>query len=241
MSPPPAQHVIMPCPDCGQRMAVQADAADGDVLTCPHCSREFAVRYRAETIPARDTVDDALRGASRSAAATAADLPERPVSLSEQLPAKTGPEQDVLTLKPSLIRSNPAAYLGLWALVIAGCTLTVLALMRNVGPYIWLPCVVLFAAGALPLLVWKLRTMHSYVRITNKRIIDSDGFFRKTTSEILHRDIRNVRVEQSLLERITNSGTLSIYTSSDEVPEVHMAHVPRPDKVREVIDTYRNL
>jgi DNA-directed RNA polymerase subunit RPC12/RpoP len=234
-----AQHVITPCPTCQRRIAVAADTANGQTLTCPHCQAEFMIRHRVTTAPVgaaagTDALDDTLR----EAAAPAAKVDTGDVA---SLPPKDGPEQEVMMLRPSLLRSNPAVYLGLWLVMAVGALLAIKALRVATGSLMWLPGTLLFAAGAVPMLAWKLRTMHSWVRITSKRIIDSDGFFRKTTSEILHRDIRNVRIEQSLLERITNTGTLSIYTSSDEVPEVHMAHVPRPNKVREAIDAYRNL
>lgn len=241
MSAPPAQHVITPCPTCQRRIAVAADTADGQTLTCPHCQAEFMIRHRVTTAtlpPADAAAADTLDATLREAAKPATKVDAGDVS---SLPPKDGPEQEVMMLRPSLLRSNPALYLGLWLVMAVGAFLAIKALRVATGSLMWLPGILLFGAGAVPMLVWKLRTMHSWVRITNKRIIDSDGFFRKTTSEILHRDIRNVRIEQSLLERVTNTGTLSIYTSSDEVPEVHMEHVPKPDKVREAIDAYRNL
>ncbi len=244
-----AQHVITPCPTCQRRIAVAADTADGQTLTCPHCQAEFMIRHRQAPTSApasrpapSETSDQALDRALESAATPAAKVDVTiDAASSHKLPPKDGPEQEVMTLRPSLIRSNPAVYIGLVVVMAVGALLAINALRIATGRLMWLPGMLLFVAGAVPMIVWKLRTMHSWVRITNKRIIDSDGFFRKTTSEILHRDIRNVRVEQSLLERITNTGTLSIYTSSDEVPEVHMEHVPKPNKVREAIDTYRNL
>ena len=227
------QHVIMPCPTCGKRIAVDAQPAEGETFTCPHCEDEFAVRYRGRTSDATDARDE------RDERPAKTPQPQTQKPSTPALPDKNGPEQEIMTLRPALFRSSPLAYAGLWLAVLGGIGFAGLAIFKWGGSYLWLPGAVVATAGAVSLGVWKLRTMHSWVRITSKRIIDSDGFFRKTTSEILHRDIRNVRVEQSLLERITNAGTLSIYTSSDEVPEVHMDHVPRPDKVRAVIDSYR--
>jgi Bacterial PH domain len=190
------------------------------------------IRHRVREAEPRADLDGALDRAGK---------PADKVDVPADLPPRDGKEQDVMTLRASLFRSNPAAYVGLWIVMLGGAYIAALALRRATGSLMWLPGVLLLAAGVVPMVVWKLRTMHSWVRITNKRIIDSDGFFRKTTSEILHRDIRNVRVEQTLLQRITRTGTLSIFTSSDEVPEVHMEHVPRPDRVRTVIDGYRDM
>jgi uncharacterized membrane protein YdbT with pleckstrin-like domain len=84
-----------------------------------------------------------------------------------------------------------------------------------------------------------LRTKSSELRITNKRIIDRDGLLTRHISEVLHKDIKSVRIRQTLWQRARGIGEIAISTDGDEGPEVYMACVTEPKKVQKIIDHYR--
>jgi apolipoprotein N-acyltransferase len=186
-------------------------ARPGDVFECPSCAREFSP-------------------------------PDHVAPATATKPATPAPECEILVLRPSMLRGNPLAFLGLWACVALGLAGAAwVGLLRDRASPAW---IVLAAGAALALaalLAWKLRTLSSEIRVTSKRLIDRDGLFRQRTSEVLHRDVRNIRVEQTLWERIRGIGTLAIYTASDDEPEVSMTGVPHPHRVRKVIDMYRPM
>lgn len=87
----------------------------------------------------------------------------------------------------------------------------------------------------------KLKSLNAKIRVTSKRIVDTDGFLNRRVSEVLHRDIRNVRVEQTFSQRIWRVGAIAVYTGGEEAPEIYMENVPDPHHVREVIDVYRPM
>jgi hypothetical protein len=81
------------------------------------------IRHRVTTAPVppaagTDTLDDTLR----EAAAPVAKVDAGDVA---SLPPKDGPEREVMTLRPSLIRSNPAVYLGLVLVMAVGALLAI--------------------------------------------------------------------------------------------------------------------
>jgi hypothetical protein len=212
--------MVIACPGCAARVAVDAFPEPGEQYACPHCDATFAARYQAG-----EHHEQAFGEAS-----------------SQALPARDDQsEQEVLMLRPSLWRWNPLAFAGLWCSIIGGSALAIKLLIAGWSAPVWVAVLVVVVAAAVVLGWWKISTMGTYVRVTSKRLIDCDGFLRRRTSEILHRDIKNVRVEQTLWQRLMDVGTLSIYTNSDEAPEVHMEHVPGPGKVRAIIDGYRSL
>jgi uncharacterized membrane protein YdbT with pleckstrin-like domain len=72
-------------------------------------------------------------------------------------------------------------------------------------------------------------------------VIDREGLLSKVTSEVLHSDIRNVQIQQTLMQRIMGVGTLTISCSAENEDEVRMENVTKPDEVARVIDLYRPL
>lgn len=107
--------------------------------------------------------------------------------------------------------------------------------------FAWIPCAV-GGLAAISVPVWmKLKSLNAKIRVTSKRIVDTDGFLNRRVSEVLHRDIRNVRVEQTFSQRIWRVGAIAVYTGGEEAPEIYMENVPDPHHVREVIDLYRPM
>lgn len=207
----PAETRRARCPHCATAMLLDRPAP-GDVFECPRCSREFGLD------------DSGARGPARPA------------------PSPSAPECEVLVLRPSMLRGNPFAFLGLWACVLLGAGGAAwVGLVRDQHSPAWIVLALGGIAAIATLLAWKIRVLSSEIRVTSKRLIDRDGLIHQRTSEVLHRDVRNIRVEQTLWERIRGIGTLAIYTASDDEPEVCMTGVPHPHRVRKVIDMYRPM
>lgn len=149
---------------------------------------------------------------------------------------------DILTLYPSLLCSRPLLWLGLGVGSLLGLVLGIVVLASKSAPReVGVALIVAGVCAGVLLAVWRPLLSGSQIRVTNKRLIDRDGVVHRHVSEVLHKDVKNIRVEQTIWQRLCGAGSLAIYTSGSTEPEVFMDNVPSPHKVREIIDTYRPL
>jgi uncharacterized membrane protein YdbT with pleckstrin-like domain len=143
-----------------------------------------------------------------------------------------------------MFRAHPFWYSLMVLLFVGGLVAAVMgAPLATVGGP--LPGLAITGVAALWWLVW-WAAPHRWVKliITTKRTIRQEGIVVRRTSEVLHNHIRNVKIEQTFLNRLLGVGRLSIDAAggSDEEPiEIEMRHVPRPYQVKELIDRYREL
>ena len=93
-----------------------------------------------------------------------------------------------------------------------------------------------FGLGLLILLWWFLQTKASKLSVTENEIHYEKGLLNKEHSEISISSIRSVKVKQSFFNRIFAVGSIEIYTAGDS-PEVVVAGLPDPNRVREIIKT----
>lgn len=209
--------VVIKCERCENPIEIAAPTL-GQKVTCPKCGDLNVVR----TLEA--------------AASPAAKTPDRAVAAG--YPPIDGPEVPVLQLRPAMFRARPFIFTLLVLAVLGGIT-------GSIVFFAVLPLAIAFGVlaliGVVSLISWRIKTLGEGLRITTKRIIDSEGLFSKATSEVLHKDIRNIQVRQTFLQRVLGVGSVTISTAAENEDEVSMDDVPRPDKVREVIDLYRRL
>jgi uncharacterized membrane protein YdbT with pleckstrin-like domain len=125
-------------------------------------------------------------------------------------------EEILLELNPAMFRNNPLGFI-LSALLI--------------------PVVV----GAVILGIWWLNTKAATLTVSNKRSIQRTGLISKQTSEVLHRDVRNIEITQSVFQRLFGVGTIGIASAGQAGVEIRFAGVRDPDGVKAMIDRYRDL
>ena len=125
-------------------------------------------------------------------------------------------EEILLELNPAMFRNNPLGFL-----------LSVLLV----------PVVV----GAVILGIWWLNTKAATLTVSNKRSIQRTGLISKQTSEVLHRDVRNIEITQSVFQRLFGVGTIGIASAGQAGVEIRFAGVRDPDGVKALIDRYRDL
>ncbi|MEN1704735.1 MAG: PH domain-containing protein [Planctomycetota bacterium] len=155
-------------------------------------------------------------------------------------PPDSGPEQDVISIREAMVTAAPLRFVILCAMVLAAVVGGIwLAIDKRTILAALVGVVGLVVVGYL--LTWKVLTYANSLKITNKRTIHRRGLFDKSTSEVLHDNIRNVQIDQKLWERIFNVGSLGISSAGQDEIEVQMTKVPRPEKVRRIIDLYRPL
>lgn len=156
------------------------------------------------------------------------------------LPPDSGPERDVTRIRQAMLRRAPLRFLLLNLGVLASLVGGIWLLTRD-RPY-WAATVgVIGLACLIALIAWKVLTLATRLRVTNKRTVMTTGLLSKQTTEVLHDNIRNVKIDQSFWERVWNVGRISIASSGTDDEEVIMRGVPRPHDLARTIDLYRPL
>ena len=124
-------------------------------------------------------------------------------------------EVEICRVHPSMWRSNPLlfiAYLGL---------------------------ILLFGIGLIFLLVWWIKSKNTTLIVTDKRTILQQGLLSRYTNEVMHAHIRNIQVQQSMMERFFNTGTIKIASAGTGDIEITVSGIPAPNRIKAVIDHYR--
>lgn len=154
-------------------------------------------------------------------------------------PPDHGPEQRVLFTNPAMFKARPLAFVSV-ALFTLACAAGVIYGLAQGRTLITAPAGILLAVAAVVLLVWKVQQKSRSLEITNKRTVASVGLFSKSTSEVLHDNIRSVKIDQTFWERVWNIGTIKLSSSADGV-EVTAEKMKDPENLRKIIDLYRPL
>jgi uncharacterized membrane protein YdbT with pleckstrin-like domain len=125
-------------------------------------------------------------------------------------------EETLLELNPSMFRNHPLAFLLSVLLVAAGVGLVILG-------------------------IWWLNTKAATLTVTNKRTIQRTGLISKKTTEVLHRDVRNIEIDQSISQRVFGVGSIGIASAGQAGIEIQFSGLRDPDGVKALIDRYRDL
>jgi DNA-directed RNA polymerase subunit RPC12/RpoP len=217
--------ISKPCDRCDRMIEVDDDKA-GTKVECPHCGD-------TNIMPGKPAGDDAPAAGPTSR--------RRPEDLG--LPPDSGPEKQVMLVRPALMRSRPVSFI---AATLLGATGLVLASINLISPTTvkpWMAIIAVLALiGAFGLIIWWwVQTLSAALEITNKRTVAKRGLLSRSTSEVVHDNIRNVQVDQSFWERIWKVGSIGISSSGQDGIEIQMRKIPNPQKLRETIDLYRPL
>lgn len=79
-----------------------------------------------------------------------------------------------------------------------------------------------------------LKISNEYI-FTDKRIIIKKGWLSTKTVSARHSRITDVKVNQSLIERILGVGTISINTAGGEGYEIALSHVSKPYELKKIL------
>lgn len=217
------------CDNCEKAFQVE-DQMAGQKVRCPSCGDvnviASGVPVATQVVPPRTTASTAAPGADRAAAMG--------------LPAANGPEQEVMIVRPAMFRARPFTYLALLILLLGGLGGVGYGLSQGMPPW----AIGGIAASVLAVAAfawWRLVKKNTRLRITTKRCVETVGVFSKSSSEILHKDIRNFTVSQSFWERLCGVGTIGISSAAEDETEIVMSDVARPWDVHKTIDAYRQM
>jgi membrane protein YdbS with pleckstrin-like domain len=93
------------------------------------------------------------------------------------------------------------------------------------------------ALGALPLLLVWIRVKSCSYRLTNERLFIRRGWLAKHVNELELYRVKDVVVDQGVLQRLLGYGTITVLADDDTTPEVHLVKISNPTKVKEMIRT----
>lgn len=211
------------CANCRRELEVE-DTLAGQRVKCPHCGNVEVVAATARAAPGASAFHD------RAAAMG--------------LPPDSGPEVEVRRVHPVLFRSRPVGSAGVAALLLGGLTLAVIAYTSSAFSGMrWTAYVGLLSCliGLGWVAWWKLDSISTLVVITNKRTTVRRGLLSRKTSELLHDQVKDIRVDQTFGQRLLRTGTLGLDGSGTDAVELSVEHLPDPVGLRNVIDAYRNI
>ena len=126
------------------------------------------------------------------------------------------PEQTLIEVHPAMFRNNPIGF---------------------IVSVILIPVVL----GIIILFVWWLQTRAETLIITNKRTVQRRGIISKRTSEVLHRDIRNIQISQGAFQRIFGTGDIGISSAGQSGIEILFQGVRDPGKLHKLVDQHRDI
>jgi len=210
------------CDKCERPLKVGEQWA-GQKYECEHCGDVNRVPNPHRAEPG----EDAERG----------DHPE-----AAGLPPDSGEERRVVFVRPVMMRARPILFLGLSVALLGGLAGVVWFGLAGKSPaWVLWPSALVAIVAIVGFVWWKLQTLSRGLDVTNKRATVIYGLFSKSTSEVLHDNIRNIQIYQSFWQRIWRVGAIGISSAGQDGVEVYIRDIPDPHDLRKTIDLYRPL
>jgi len=221
------------CPHCNRSLEVREELV-GQTMRCPSCRGAIEVRASSaeealgpggkgtKACPfCGEEVLAAARKCKHCGEIIDEDLrrqmsgPGRASQIAGQLagPAPVG-ERTEYASHPAMFRSHPFGFI-----------LTLLL------------CVVV--VGLAILLIWWLRTLGTTLTVTNKKTVLRKGLLARQISEVFHRDVRNIQVNQTMVQRLFGVGSVGISSAGQSGIEIVAEGVPNPMEVKRIVERYR--
>ncbi len=152
-----------------------------------------------------------------------------------------GPEVRVLLVRRCWFRSRVFKFSLIVLLIITGL-IGLVWMLINDKSYFWIALFLPMLFGGVSVLCWWLfDRLGTSLEITTKRTIMHRGIFSKSSSEVVHDNIRNIQVEQSFFQRLFSVGKIGISSSGQDGLELEVNHLKDPNNLRKIIDLYRPL
>lgn len=139
---------------------------------------------------------------------------------------------------PSMFRNHPLWFIGLIVLCLAGFALPFLPIETK-GMTKLMEIVIPMLIGLTMFFFWWLKCKATTMTVTTERTSCRRGILSKSVTEVWHKDIRNVQLNQTLLQRILNVGKIGISSAGQSEIEISVSGIPHPDKVKRLIDEHR--
>lgn len=249
-----------PCDHCSKPLRID-DALAGKKAVCPYCRAVIAVPPMAaasdEPFVPEAQPDDGSPDAADDAAVPAAPAKRRRSNAAASDPAADGAstknaadaesssddgseEHDILIVHPAWFVSRPGHAAIAVLAVLAGLAFGIGGLATG-NPFSSAIGGGVFLLGVGFLGYWYVHSRCMVITVTSKQLIVAQGLFTRDTLNVPLREIQDIRLTQSLHERLLGTGRLSISNSSQSDDEVELEHIPNPQALKKAIDMARKL
>lgn len=212
--------LVYQCPHCKASHEID-ESLVGDHIDCRKCGRPFEV-----SMP----VAQPIEGAEGSEASYHVSAGQGDV------------EDEILNVHPAVFRQAPFYFLGLVLVAIAGLAGILLGtVLQGVlgagvpGAVLWIGGTILFVAALGYLGIWWLQSRFTTLTITDRRSLLEHGLISRATSEVGHEDVRNIQIEQGLLDQLLGVGTIAISSAGQDTLEIVVKGVPDPESIAAII------
>lgn len=114
------------------------------------------------------------------------------------------------------------------------------SMFRN-RPILFCICVLLclVVVGLVILLIWWIIDLGTTLTVTDRRSTLRHGIFSKRITEIWHKDVRNVVVHQTFMQRIFGVGSIGVSSAGGPGLEIQVHGMAMPYDVKKIIDAGR--
>lgn len=203
---------------------------------CPHC-REVGVGDESsygQQVKCRKCQATILvpQAPGRTEPSTAR-LIQGPAVAACPVPGEGNQETEIFTLSPVARAFSGQILLGV-ILVGLGAGLALRA--HDPSWPRWVALVPLASGVLLLLRVW-IRVKSCRYRLTTQRLFVRRGWLAKHVNEMELYRVKDVVVDQGILQRLLGYGTITVLADDDSTPEVKLVRIARPTTVKEMIRT----
>ncbi|MFG0334833.1 MAG: PH domain-containing protein [Maioricimonas sp. JB049] len=214
-----SDRLVYTCPHCDSDVEVH-EGQLGEIIDCPNpkCGRPFEVPAPNAHLASRQPGEGGTRNVLK--AGLAADI-----------------EHDILVRHPAMFRNNPFTYIGVLILIFGGVAGALIFTAEL--PMVGMASGVAALVGIALMAGWYVQVLYRTLTITNKRTIYRQGLISRRTNEVQHDDVRNIQVNQGILDRLLGVGRIAISSSGQDDMEIDVKGIPHPDGIAETIRTYQ--
>jgi len=141
-------------------------------------------------------------------------VPETPASPRIDAATVQVPEKTLLATRPVMFGRNPIA---------------------------WVLCVLLslVVVGLIILIAEYLRCAYTRLTITTRRTTVKTGWLSRSTNEVRHQDVRNIRVTQTFFNRLFGVGKIEISSAAQADIEIAVSGIPNPQEAAALVRQYQ--
>jgi membrane protein YdbS with pleckstrin-like domain len=162
-----------------------------------------------------------------------ARLIQEPATAAPIVPSEVNQETDIFKMSP-VARAFPGQIL--LGLIFIGLGVGLGIRARDFSWPSWVALVPLAFGVLLLLLLW-IRVKSCSYRLTTQRLFVRRGWLAKHVNELELYRVKDVVVDQKGLQRLLGYGTITVLAADDTTPEVDLAGISGPTKVKELIRT----
>ncbi|QDU91000.1 Bacterial membrane flanked domain protein [Pirellulimonas nuda] len=215
MQTEPSQQLVYRCPVCHHDIDVDEGFVN-ETIQCPNpeCGHSIKISAPRATLVG---VSDPNQPDDRPDVQAAADN-----------------EEVLKVMHPSMLRQQPLKFLGLW-LVVLGGTIGSFTALGYEQPLAAAAAGAAATAAGVVLLYWWVCVMATTLTISTRRTELRFGIIQKNTSDVQHDDVRNMQIDQNMMDRMLGVGTIKISSSGQDDLEIVAVGFRNPEEIAALI------